>query len=160
MTAVGYGETNLSKPVSLLSHYLQEVSELLRSFCNMRMEAGVGGPDVQPLSPAEQAKAEQAKGALAAQLAHLAGPNQESVQSLVEAAAQLAQAVQQQWAEPAQQAQHRLALTQVAAARCCAYLRCPNVQQQGGPAAGEGEGSKKCRWAAVEGTDQRAALPA
>lgn len=56
--------------------------------------------------------------------------------------------------------EHRLALAQVAAARCCAYLRRPNVQQQGGPAAGEGEGSKKCRWAAVEGTDQRAARPA
>ena len=87
----------------------------------------MGGPDVQPLSPAEQAKAEQAKSALAAQLAHLADPNQVSVQSLVEAAAQLAQAVQQQWVKPAQQAStgwrwHRW--RQRAAAPTCAAPMC------------------------------------
>ena len=69
----------------------------------------------------------------------------DSLQRFARTAAQLAAVVQQHWAEPAQQAQHRLALAQVAAARSCAYLRCPNVEQAGGPAAGEGLSSKLCR---------------
>ena len=42
-------------------------------------------------------------------------------------------------------AERQLAAAQAAATRSCAYLRCANVGGSGGPAAGEGVGSKKCR---------------
>ena len=35
-------------------------------------------------------------------------------------------------------------LAQIAAARRCAYLRCSNVEAEGGPAAGQGTGSMRC----------------
>ncbi|KAI7842248.1 hypothetical protein COHA_003889 [Chlorella ohadii] len=38
-----------------------------------------------------------------------------------------------------------LALGRAAAARSCAYLRCANVAVQGGPSAGQGVGSARCR---------------
>lgn len=44
-----------------------------------------------------------------------------------------------------QQQADRLELAQVAAARACAYLRCANVGQDGGPGAGQGAGSSRCR---------------
>lgn len=43
-----------------------------------------------------------------------------------------------------QEAAEQLALARVAAARSCAHLACSNVDAEGGPAAGEGRGCKKC----------------
>jgi hypothetical protein len=45
---------------------------------------------------------------------------------------------------PGQLADARLLLAQADATRCCAYLRCAQLDAQGGPAAGEGVGSKRC----------------
>jgi hypothetical protein len=59
--------------------------------------------------------------------------------------AQLAALLQQWWQRPEQVAADRLELAQAAATRSCAYLRCANLGGQGGPAAGQGAGSKKCR---------------
>jgi hypothetical protein len=56
----------------------------------------------------------------------------------------LAQLLWQHWQQPEQQAAARLELAQAAATRCCAYLRCAQLGAQGGPAAGEGAGSKRC----------------
>lgn len=56
----------------------------------------------------------------------------------------LAKAMQQHWQRTEQQQADALALVQAAAARSCAYLRCANVEQEGGPATGQGAGSKKC----------------
>lgn len=39
-----------------------------------------------------------------------------------------------------------LELAQAAAARSCAYLRCANLGGEGGPGAGQGVGSMRCRW--------------
>ena len=39
-----------------------------------------------------------------------------------------------------------LELAQAAATRSCAYLRCANLGGEGGPAAGQGVGSARCRW--------------
>jgi hypothetical protein len=55
-----------------------------------------------------------------------------------------AQLLWQHWHQPARQAVARLELAQAAATRCCAYLRCAQLGAQGGPAAGEGLGSKRC----------------
>ena len=63
---------------------------------------------------------------------------------LVQQAAALARLLQQYWQLPEQQAAARLELAQAAASRSCAYLACANLGGSGGPAAGEGEGSKKC----------------
>ena len=67
------------------------------------------------------------------------------LRQMLQPAADLAGLVQQHLALPAMEEQRRLALARAAAARSCAYLRCANVAGQGGPAAGEGVGSKKCR---------------
>ena len=63
----------------------------------------------------------------------------------VRLAAELAAAVLQYCALPEQVAATRLEVAQTVAARSCAYLRCANLEAcSGGPAAGEGAGSKKC----------------
>ncbi len=66
---------------------------------------------------------------------------------LLQPAAGLAALMQQYYALPAVEQPRQLAVAQAAAGRCCAYLRCANVGGEGGPAAGEGVGSKRCRWA-------------
>ncbi len=70
---------------------------------------------------------------------------------LLPPAADLAALMQQCYALPAVDKPHRLELAQAAAGRCCAYLRCANVEGQGGPAARQGTGSKCCRWVRVGG---------
>ncbi len=59
----------------------------------------------------------------------------------------LAAALQAAWAEPASLEREQLEVAEVAAAGRCAYLRCANLGGEGGLAAGQGEGSKRCRWA-------------
>lgn len=59
-------------------------------------------------------------------------------------ASQVAALLQQCWEQPEQRAAE-LALAQAAATRSCAYLHCTNVAGEGGPAAGEGAGSMRCR---------------
>lgn len=39
----------------------------------------------------------------------------------------------------------RMAMARAAASRSCAYLCCANLQAEGGPAAGQGVGSMRCR---------------
>ncbi len=60
-------------------------------------------------------------------------------------ARQLATALQAYWGRPTQQQADQLELAKAAAARSCAYLGCANLGGEGGPAAGEGAGSKRCR---------------
>ena len=67
------------------------------------------------------------------------------LRQLLPRAADLAALMQQYYALPAVAAERQLALAQAAAGRCCAYLRCANVEGEGGPAAGQGVGSKRCR---------------
>ena len=51
-----------------------------------------------------------------------------------------------QWAHSLElESRGRLDVAKVAATRSCAYLRCANVAAQGGPAAGQGVGSARCR---------------
>ena len=82
-----------------------------------------------------------------------APPEQRAAQlrQLLRPAADLAALMQQCYALPAVAAERRLAQAQAAAGRCCAYLRCANLGGEGGPAAGEGVGSKRCRCAAGPG---------
>ena len=60
-------------------------------------------------------------------------------------ACQLADALLDWWRRPEAQQEQQLEAAQAAAARSCAYLRCSNLAGGGGPAAGEGEGSQRCR---------------
>ena len=78
----------------------------------------------------------------AQQLPGLGNP-QETEQLLQRAAALM----HQYYALPAVVAELRLAVAQAAAGRSCAYLRCANLGGEGGPAAGQGVGSMRCRWA-------------
>ena len=59
--------------------------------------------------------------------------------------ARLAAALLDWWRRPEQQQQNALALAQAAAGRSCAYLRCANLGGEGGPEAGQGVGSMRCR---------------
>ncbi len=58
---------------------------------------------------------------------------------------ELAVALQAWWQLHEQQAELQLAAAQAAARRSCAYLGCANLGGEGGPAAGEGVGSMRCR---------------
>ena len=57
----------------------------------------------------------------------------------------LATALLEYWRHPEAAEAGQLELAQAAAARSCAYLRCANLECEGGPAAGEGTGAKRCR---------------
>ena len=72
---------------------------------------------------------------------------------LLQRTAELAALMQQYYALPALAAERQLAVAQASAGRSCAYLRCANLGGEGGPAAGQGVGSKRCRWAGVWVTD-------
>ena len=64
--------------------------------------------------------------------------------SLLELDAAAAAALLQRWEQQADDAAEQLELAWAAAARSCAYLRCPNLAAEGGAFAGQTEGSKKC----------------
>ena len=74
--------------------------------------------------------------------AHLSGLHQ-----LMQPAAELTDLMQQYYALPAVAAEWQLSVAQAAADRSCAYLRCANLGGERGPAAGQGSGSMRCRWA-------------
>ncbi|KAI7839143.1 hypothetical protein COHA_007146 [Chlorella ohadii] len=59
-------------------------------------------------------------------------------------ARRLAAALLAWWRRPEAQPAAALELAQAAAARSCAYLRCANLGGEGGPAAGQGDGSLRC----------------
>ena len=100
-------------------------------------------------------------GSLAAQLEAAAGSLSQQMEAadasgrvsapqlppLLQLAAHLAGLLQQHLALPALEAYRLLAEAQATAGRSCAYLRCANVAGEGGPAAGQGTGSMRCRWA-------------
>ena len=66
-------------------------------------------------------------------------------QDVLPPACSLAAALLDWWRRPEQEAADQLELAQAAATRSCAYLRCANLGGGGGPAAGQGEGSQRCR---------------
>ena len=68
--------------------------------------------------------------------------NQEDI---LRAAAAVAELLQRHWQEPEQVAAARLELAHCATSRSCALLQCANLAGEGGSAAGQGVGSKKCR---------------
>ena len=67
-------------------------------------------------------------------------------QHLLPPARQLAAALLDWWRRPSAQEEQQLQAARAAAARSCAHLGCANLSGNGGPAAGEGDGSKRCRW--------------
>ena len=69
----------------------------------------------------------------------------QTLQPVLRATAALAPLLREHWSQPEQMAADRLPAAQAAAARSCAYLRCTNLGGEGGPAAGEGVGSQRCR---------------
>ena len=66
-------------------------------------------------------------------------------------ARQLATALLAWWRRPEERQAAALELAQAAATRSCAYLRCANLGGEGGPAAGQGAGSMRCRCARGKG---------
>jgi len=65
---------------------------------------------------------------------------------VVPPARQLAAALLDWWRRPSAQQEQQLQATRAAAARSCAHLGCAYLSGNGVPAAGEGVGSKRCRW--------------
>ena len=78
----------------------------------------------------------------------------QKVQPLLAPAAALAPLLREHWAQPEQAAANQLAVARVAAARSCAYLCCANLGGEGGPAAGQGVGSQRCRCGRWDGWRQ------
>lgn len=73
------------------------------------------------------------------------------LQHVLPAAASAAETLLEQQRQGEQGKERRLRLTQAAAARACAILRCPNLSAEGGPSAGQGAGFKRCRCVRVDG---------
>ena len=69
----------------------------------------------------------------------------EWLQELVPAAERAAAVVKRHQGLPELAQARQLELARAAAGRSCAYLHCSNLQAGGGPAAGQGEGSLRCR---------------
>jgi hypothetical protein len=69
---------------------------------------------------------------------------EEAAQELAPQLRRLAELATQAWVLTGRAAESQLARARLAAARSCAYLGCANVAAEGGPAAGQGRGSKKC----------------
>ena len=67
------------------------------------------------------------------------------LQQLLPAAERVASVVHQYQALPGPSLAILYEVATAAAGRSCAYLRCPNVEAGGGPAAGQGAGSMRCR---------------
>lgn len=72
---------------------------------------------------------------------------------------QLVAALQAAWSQPAALEREQVEVAEVAAVGRCAYLGCSNLGGEGGMAAGEGVGSKRCRceqlgWGGVGGVDK------
>ena len=74
-----------------------------------------------------------------------AGAVQLDVSTLLPPARRLAAALLAWWRRPEAPPAAALEAVQAAAARSCAYLRCANLGGEGGPAAGPGGGSQRCR---------------
>ena len=74
-----------------------------------------------------------------------AGEQLERLQALLPHTVCLAACLAAYWQQPEQQTAQQVLLAQAAATRSCAYLRCSNVGAEGGPAAGQGLGSMRCR---------------
>ncbi len=111
-------------------------------------KAAAAMPDGTPSSLAEplrqsQKRLEQLLSAVSAGPQLVAGGWLQ--QHLLPAMSHLADLMQQYYALPAVEAERQLALAQAAAGRSCAYLRCTNLGGEGGPAAGQGAGSMRCR---------------
>ena len=122
-----------------MEHFDQVVTALLQAARDAIDTAQASSLQQQP----DPALVVQLKAAIAAATAGGAAQGPARV-GLVQQAAALARLLQQYWQLPEQQAAARLELAQAAASRSCAYLACANLGGSGGPAAGEGEGSKKC----------------
>ena len=68
-----------------------------------------------------------------------------TVQEALDPAKELASALFDWWQRPETQQEQQLEVAQAAARRSCAYLGCSNLGGIYGPAAGQGEGSQRCR---------------
>ncbi|PRW60531.1 hypothetical protein C2E21_1213 [Chlorella sorokiniana] len=150
--AAGLFSSNEAGMAELASQTLEQVGTVLAALDAAAMTAvegaaGSGVPDdlAAQLSEAASSLRQQRQAQLGGLPAD-APPAQRAgwLRRLLQPAAELAALVQQYYALPAVDEPHRLALAQAAAGRCCAYLRCANVEGEGGPAAVEGAGSKCC----------------
>ena len=142
------------KHTGMLADYLLQETMLLEllnqaipALLQAAHDASAGQQQQQPQQQPQAAligRLEAATGALQAAVAappERGGPDR---QGLVQPAAALATLLQQYWQLPEQQAAAQLELARAASTRSCAYLACANLGGSGGPAAGEGVGSKKC----------------
>ena len=109
-------------------------------------DAGLPGGLAAQLQQAAHSLREQRREVLSG-LAVGAGMAERASQlrQLLQPATDLAGLMQQWHTLPAVEEEKRVAVARAAATRSCAYLRCANVDGAGGPAAHQGEGSKKCR---------------
>ncbi len=144
------------QPDSLCRREGQLALDLLLPVANKLLSAarGVAQHMAAAAGPEASSAAAVAEAAAALELA-MQGVNTASVAQFLHAATswlpparRLAAALLAWWRRPEAQPAAALELAQAAAARSCAYLRCANLGGEGGPAAGQGAGSQRCRWAA------------
>ena len=147
---------------AVLTHALQG-SKLISNLDAMMLSWGESMPDDPPeevahlgITAAMLAELQAAGAALCdrrRQLLAGLGPDASmaeraaQLRQLLPLAAHLAAHEQAHWEVPSMKQERQLKLARAAATRSCAYLRCANVAAQGGPAAGQGVGSARCRCA-------------
>ena len=127
-----------------ISALLQGADDAIASIQGSGSQQQPGSALVEQMQAATSAvQAADATVAAAASRAE-GGPARLRLRLVVQPAAALARLLQQYWQLPEQQAAGRLEVAQAGATRSCAYLACANLGGGGGPATGEGVGSKKC----------------
>jgi hypothetical protein len=131
--------------VQLLFRALSQAGMDCRAALQATAQQDAPGSGMGPSSPGVSGENLTWRQQLDATLNDLMQPGPRDLADALQPAGAVAAAVQQYWEMPEQQAALRLEAAQAAAARSCAYLQCDNLLGfSGGPAAGEGVGSKRC----------------
>ena len=135
--------------MELIQAVLDIVGTVRRAAVEVSDAAGAGGSGGGSTVPADEAallqRLEDAGASFGAAIQLRGLPAISLLQAVLPPTRRLAAALLDWWRRPRAQQEQQLEAAQAAATRSCAYLRCANLGGSGGPAAGQGEGSQRCR---------------
>ncbi len=124
-----------------VGHVLSSV----RLSCCSVADGTIGGEIPQALKDEAAAVADELQQGIAAAVSGGVEDSHGALFGVIAAAERGAGVIEQYRALPAHALAAQVVLAQAAAGRSCAYLSCSNLQAEGGPAAGQGVGSMRCR---------------
>ena len=130
--------------VRLLSCSGHVLTSVRLSCCSVA-DGTIGGEIPQALKDEAAAVADELQQGMAAGMAAGAEESLGALFGMVATIERAAGVIDQCRALPEHALAAQVVLARAAAGRSCAYLSCSNLQAEGGPAAGQGVGSMRCR---------------